>query len=381
MLKLLLVSSILIRVGFFLWGLYQDATMVPRYTDVDYLVFTDAAAFVAEGFSPYARDTYRYTPLLSWLVLPTAIESFGMFNFGKLLFMAGDIVAGVLIIKVLRTQGVPERQACLYSTLWLLNPMVCAISSRGSSEGLLGAIIMLMLWLAVTKRYFLVGLAAGFAVHFKIYPFIYIPTILWNMGPPVLNPFVRSRMTFLFGTVLSFSALTAVMYYVYGYEYLEHSWIHHLVRLDHRHNFSVYSTVLYYASASKDASRFAFEHWAFVPQLLLSAVLIPLLYARINLAQTMAVQTIVFVAYNKVCTSQYFLWYMVLLPFFIPQILKSKLVWISGFFWVVFQGMWLYYGFQLEFLGQAVYTQLFASTILFFCATNLLAIALVRLIR
>jgi phosphatidylinositol glycan class M len=49
---------------------------------------------------------------------------------------------------------------------------------------------------------------------------------------------------------------------------------------------------------------FEFERLAFVPQLLLSAVMIPLVLAKKDLPSTMLAQTFAFVTFNKVCTSQ-----------------------------------------------------------------------------
>ena len=58
----LLLFSAIFRVILIVYGEWQDAHMEVRYTDVDYLVFSDAAALMAVGDSPYKRTTYRYSP-------------------------------------------------------------------------------------------------------------------------------------------------------------------------------------------------------------------------------------------------------------------------------------------------------------------------------
>jgi GPI mannosyltransferase 1 subunit M len=173
-----------LRVGLLFYGLYQDAHSPVKYTDIDYMVFTDAARFVSRGSSPYARDTYRYTPLLAWILLPTSWAGpWGLhlwFSFGKAFFAVADLVAGWLIMRVLQLQfGMDRTRALKYASIWLLNPMVATISTRGSSEGLLGVMVVALLW-AVTQRHIpLAGFLLGIAVHFKIYPFIYAPSLIW----------------------------------------------------------------------------------------------------------------------------------------------------------------------------------------------------------
>jgi phosphatidylinositol glycan class M len=178
-------AAIVLRVAFLVYGVLQDAYSPVKYTDIDYFVFTDAARFLSRGQSPYARDTYRYTPLLAWLIYPTTWPGV-WFSFGKVLFAAGDIVTGWMMFRILRAyQNMSQERALKYASIWLLNPMVATISTRGSSEGLLGVLVTALLWAVLAKRITLAGFLLGFAVHFKIYPFIYATSIVWWLGSSV----------------------------------------------------------------------------------------------------------------------------------------------------------------------------------------------------
>jgi phosphatidylinositol glycan class M len=80
--------------------------------------------------------------------------------------------------------------------------------------------------------------------------------------------------------------------------------MYHFTRIDHRHNFSVYNTMLHLSSLRGDEEGLRIEALAFVPQLFLAVVAIPLKLAKLDLASTMLAQTFAFVTFNKVCTSQ-----------------------------------------------------------------------------
>ena len=322
-------AAVALRVILFFYGLLQDACAPLPYTDIDYFVFTDAARYVSQGQSPYDRETYRYTPLLAWLLIPTAWPGAFYFSFGKILFAVSDIIAGWLILRVLESQGMDGERALKFASIWLLNPMVATISTRGSSEGLLGVMVVALLWAVLTKKIALAGFLLGLSVHFKIYPFIYGISIIWylDQDPVPENretanvrtakpsyhllidqavAFVTTpRLTLLATSLATFTALNALMYTIYGHPFLTHTYLHHLTRIDHRHNFSPYNTLLHLSSALPDQTgSLRFEKLAFLPQLSLSAVLIPLVLAKRDLPGAMLAQTWAFVAFNKVCTSQ-----------------------------------------------------------------------------
>lgn len=378
--RVIFTLAIALRLFLLLFGLFQDAYAPLPYTDIDYFVFTDAARYVSKGSSPYGRETYRYTPLLAWLLLPTTFVGPGWFSFGKVLFAAADIVAGWIMVLVLRSpmggRLEPER-ALQFASIWLLNPMVATISTRGSSEGLLGVMVVALLWAVLSQKIALAGFLLGLAVHFKIYPFIYGISILWYLDSPsaethvartdfdlpnvkrgLVNFVNRPGLTLLFSSLATFLSLNIAMYALYGQAFLQHTYLHHVTRIDHRHNFSPYNTLLHLNSANP-SPRLRIESLAFVPQLALSALLIPLTLAKRDLPGTMLAQTFAFVAFNKVCTSQYFLWYLVLLPFYLPYSSLVQRPWLGaavGVGWVGAQGLWLWEGWKLEYLGQSRFT-------------------------
>lgn len=329
--SIIFTSATALRIIFLLYGLLHDTFSPLPYTDIDYFVFTDAARYVHDGHSPYFRETYRYTPLLAWLLYPTAWPGSAWFSFGKVLFAISDIVAGWLILLVLRSPAggsMTTDRALKFASIWLLNPMVATISTRGSSEGMLAVMVVALLWAVLNRKIVLAGLLLGLAVHFKIYPFIYGISIIWYLEPtspspnkqasqlykqsppkPILQKVLAfltpTRITFLFASLTTFTALNILMYAIYSKPFLVHTYLHHLTRIDHRHNFSPYNTLLHLSSAlPASTNSIKFGSLAFVPQLALSAVFIPLALAKKDLAGTMLAQTFAFVAFNKVCTSQ-----------------------------------------------------------------------------
>ncbi|KAF2837019.1 glycosyltransferase family 50 protein [Patellaria atrata CBS 101060] len=128
--------------------------------------------------------------------------------------------------------------------------------------------------------------------------------------------------------------------------------------------------LLYINSSPISRSSFHLESLAFIPQLGLSAALIPLALAKKDLPRTMLAQTFAFVTFNKVCTSQYFLWYLVFLPFYLPSsslLHQPKLGLTALGLWIFGQVFWLQQGYQLEFLGKSAFVPgLWTASITFF---------------
>ncbi|KAH3899030.1 related to GPI mannosyltransferase 1 [Saccharomycodes ludwigii] len=384
--SVVLTISLLLRLIFFLYGIYQDTYFQVKYTDIDYYVFHDASRYVYNGNqSPYLRDTYRYTPLLSWLLLPNHI--FQWIHMGKFIFLIFDLLTGVFIHSILtNTNKSIRKQNFLWSTLWLYNPMVITISTRGNAESVLCFIIMLCFYLLQKQHYILGGIAYGLSIHFKIYPIIYCIPMFYYYGFITKNFKISKRILILFKIAISsistILALNYLMYKIYGYEFIYHSYLYHLIRTDHRHNFSIWNLLLYLES-SMSSNNISNGYYKFLPQLIISFVAIPTLILSsihdfIGLLNVLFIQTYAFVIFNKVITSQYFIWYLLFLPLYLSNINdnnnnngrgKAKVLHIFKILliWVSTQAIWLYFAYYLEFQGlNCFYPWLFIGHLWFF---------------
>ncbi|KAI0672972.1 glycosyltransferase family 50 protein [Trametes maxima] len=413
----IIVASSLLRLALIGYSEWHDVHSVVKYTDVDYRVFSDAARFIlspaesnrAEGplaqylnvGSPYTRATYRYTPLLAVLLAP---NEWLHPSFGKFLFAGCDILAGLLMYELLvstilanrvgiRTQkrsekwtsssgpdtsrddDTTQRLATALVSLHLLSPLVFTISTRGSSESVLSLFVLATLYYALKGRWDASAMFLGLSTHWKIYPVIYGVACLGVVGSQgtsrrgwqgYLQSIVNARSV-RFGLIsgTTFLALGAAMYAIWGQPFLDESYLYHLTRLDHRHNFSPYFYLVYltYPTAASTLEPVLWKRLlrspltSFVPQMML-ALGTGLLFGRRreDLVFAWFVQTFVFVVFNKVCTSQYFLWYTLFLPLLVPQLSMSpRRAAAYGAVWIGTQALWLSEAYKLEFLGQNVF--------------------------
>ena len=136
---LLLFFAFSLRFVLIQYGTIQDQKLNVRYTDIDYDVYNDASRYIVNGKSPYRRATYRYTPLLSQMLIPDILLNE---LFGKYLFSFFDLIIGVLQYKLLRKKYSYFVSVAL-TCLWLFNPMSIVVTTRGNAEAVVCLFVVL----------------------------------------------------------------------------------------------------------------------------------------------------------------------------------------------------------------------------------------------
>ncbi|XP_034945475.1 GPI mannosyltransferase 1 [Chelonus insularis] len=351
----------LIRLVLIVYATFHDKLFKVPYTDVDYKVYTDAARYVTLGKSPYNRHTYRYSPLLAFILTPNIFIDP---NFGKVLFSIIDIIIVILIKVILSKNYCPNRISKICALLWLYNPMTIVISTRGNSDSLVVVLILLTLYF-LEEKYFISGLIYGLSVYFRLYPIIYSLVIYLSLKTE--NHFIpnRNQLKFLLGFFLSFMTLTCISYLFYGYEFLYTSFFFHLIRKDARHNFSIYFYMLYLLVGESENT---IERILRTIPLLILLIIVSFRYAnKKQLPFAILILAMVMVTYNSVVTSQYFFWYLSSLPLSIPHIRMSLIKWITlGSIWAMAQGLWLFHAYCLEFLALNTFYSIWFDSMIFF---------------
>ena len=377
------------------------------YTDIDYHVFSDGAKHVAKLESPYERETYRYTPLLAILMIPNVKI---WYPIGKFVLSTIDVGVGYLIEKLLKKQqkqkdetfndiikGENDEAFYNYASLfYLYNPLTIVICTRGSADCIITFLVLLSLIYLEKRKYYLSAIIYGFAVHFKIYPIIYAPSIFLyllykeyvrnNKKELAPIPFCQRfcfkvistiKMVFTYSltkVALSFVLISSSVFFVFlgvfykliGYKFLYEYLLYHLIRKDHRHNYSIFYYTIY-LTYDNDFSKYL-SLVTFLPQMILILTVTIFLYKDINLC--LIILTMIFVHFNKVITAQYFIWYLSLIPLIVHRNLlfnvKKWKALIMFIIWMFFELIWNSYSHLLEYEGKNYFITMWIVNVFFF---------------
>lgn len=433
------IVGLFIRIflAWFLPWLLDDGKFIPgvAYTDIDFLVFTDAANYIKQGRSPYDRHTYRYTPFLAQILAWMPREA------GRYLFCIADTICGWTInsqrsSKRRREHGEQQQreqqehlqqqqQSSTFedsnmellqdSLWWLYNPLAINICTRGSSESLMVLLPVLLTLVLVTTsrdenckatmgRAFLAGLVHGIAIHAKLYPIIYslsymsyfatqssLPSDAVVSSLPLRRPSALLRLVLLWAKRLftpvplifvitalgTFFGITYVGIQLYGDEALHEGLLYHFSRVDHRHNYSMYWYWIYLVKANPSTNLALTGRLLLLPQIIL-LVYSSLGVAPYNLGLAIFIQTYLFVTHNKVITAQYFTWYLCLLPLCSDSMTLTRQVKVSILILLLSIGTWLGSAYCLEMQGMAVHKLVWMASVFYFFANVNLMGALLR---
>jgi len=85
----------------------------------------------------------------------------------------------------------------------------------------------------------------GFVVHFKIYPIVYAPCIFFWLDHRKGIFFTRNRVRFTLIASGTFLGLLGFFYLLFGWEFIQETYLYHFLRQDSRHNYSIYFYYFY----------------------------------------------------------------------------------------------------------------------------------------
>ncbi|CAM9907649.1 unnamed protein product [Scytosiphon promiscuus] len=374
------------RVVLILLGEWQDRALSIPYTDVDYNVISDAAQLAVDGDSPYGRATYRYSPLLAYLLVPNVLLHR---CWGKMVFSLADLVVGRCLQSILTLNGLSPGLSLNYACLWLLNPLSINVSTRGSFDAVTSALVLGITSALLSARVGYAAVAYGLVVHLRVFPIVYAAGFALYLARSSLNitgsvfgvvkvkDFAVWKNLFSYRPTLfavlsatTFLGCTVACAWVFGVDFVRNALLYHLTRTDNRHNYSIYWYWIYLDYGAPH--RWLLGLSAFIPQAIMLAVSAALLHG--DLALCVFVQTALFVFFNKVFTGQYITWFVCLAPLLAPRLALGprKTCALLGS-WTCALLCWLFAAWSVEMQGQNMFFALWVSSLLMF-ATNVVVL-------
>ncbi|EDW31732.1 GL11273 [Drosophila persimilis] len=396
-----LLISALIRLVLICYGQIHDSKSAVPYTDIDYKVVTDGARQVLAGDTPFARHTYRYSPIMAYLQTLNILVHPAC---GKLLYATFDLLIATLIyhlvhmeiksqyqktvqhllskfnrphepdqsLDALDERSHPENIARVSACCWLYNPLTAVISTRGSGDCFSSFFVILTIYLLIRSEHkssqkhwliFAAGLSHGLVIHLRLYPLLFSLAYYLSLSSRLTRTpfdFLRQIMRpnkqqfcLVLGTLLSLVAFTWTFYSLYGWQYIYEAYLYHFVRKDPRHNFSLQFLLQYLGSAATvEESALLTKLLVVAPQFCLILYL-SLSFGQFRQTLPFCIFTVAFVivTYNSVVTSQYFIWYLAILPLCLNNF--KLLSWSRSIFllvlWLLAQALWLLPAYLLEF--------------------------------
>lgn len=407
-----LILSTILRLIMVVYGEIQDKIAEVLYTDIDYRVVTDGARNIIEGRSPFQRHTYRYSPILAYLQLANIILHPVL---GKLIYVLFDVLVAILINKIVckeiilqyleqdenndKTMGknyyyLAEKYALIATCFWLYNPITAVISTRGNGDCFSSFFIIWTLYLILVsieniqidkngQQYFrkllnilFAGCMHGFSIHLRLYPIFFSLAyyLLYSSHQKThkktkcghfLQIFYpnHKQLLLVLGTIIGLILPIAIFYYLYEWPFIRETYLYHFMRRDSRHNFSLYFLMQYLENNS--VADIVEKNWKLVmttiifrkillmaPQIMIIVIVSYYLSrSRYTIPFCVFLITGILVTYNTVVTSQYFVWYLALLPLSLHNLQKISRVEAAFYFilWLIIQGLWLLPAYLLEF--------------------------------
>lgn len=425
-----LLINMLIRLALIKYGEFMDAHSEVPYTDVDYQVVTDGAEHIRNNSSPYLRHTYRYSPLLAMAVLPnlTLNMNFGKVLFASCDLLIGILIKAIVCNEFKRTflnnsravisrinnknraegnkkpmeehileGAINDKLSRKYELVgewsayfWLYNPLTMVIGTRGNGDAISSCLVLLSIYYLQLPRQgmtnaFVAGLFHGLAIHLRLYPIFFSLAYFLVLGQTPIDTVTKffkavlrpngKQVALVLGTLISLATVTAYFYQRYGYEFLYETYIYHLQRKDTRHNFSLFFYMQYLMS-SEAAAAASFTGFAVLDKILIGApslaIILCLTFALGTHFKTLPfcvfAQAFVMVSYNSVVTSQYFIWFLSLLPLCLKNLKKVQKRTAVAYvvLWFLTQGGWLLPAYFLEFKGWNTFDLMWIQSLMLF---------------